>query len=991
MTESLTGLTAAELATRIHRREVSAVEVARAHLDRIAEVDGAVHAFLHVAEEAALASATLVDERLAAGRPPASPLAGVPLALKDVFTTVDMPTTAGSKILEGWRPPYDATVTARLRAAGITILGKTNMDEFAMGSSTEHSAYGATRNPWDTERIPGGSGGGSAAALAAFEAPLAIGTDTGGSIRQPAAMTGTVGVKPTYGGVSRYGLIACASSLDQGGPCARTVLDAALLHEVIAGHDPLDSTSIDAPVPGVVDAARLGAGGDLSGVRVGVVRELGGEGYQPGVQASCDAALRQLEKLGAELVEVSCPHFEYGLAAYYLILPSEVSSNLARFDAMRYGLRIEPRSCWGRERRGGDGRDPGGRVRAGGQATDHPRHLRAVLRLLRRLLRAGAEGAHAHRAGLRRGLRAGRRAGLADRADHGVPDRGEGRRPAGHVPQRHRLDPDQPGRHRRALGSVRAGRRRAPGRAADHGPGAGRGRDVPGRRGLRGRPGRRGRRPADPPCPLAAPIECQRWSVLMTAPTLVDYDEVVERFDPTLGLEVHVELNTDTKMFCGCPTTFGAEPNTQVCPVCLGLPGSLPVVNRTAVESAIRIGLALNCTITPWGRFARKNYFYPDMPKNFQTSQYDEPIAVDGHLDLELADGTTVRVGIERAHMEEDTGKSLHVGGATGRIHGAEYSLLDYNRAGVPLIEIVTKTIPGTGARAPEVARAYVTALRDLLRALDVSDVRMEQGSMRCDVNLSLAPRGSGELGTRTETKNVNSLRSVERAVRHEMMRQAGVLLAGDRIVQETRHFEEVSGSTRAGRRKETSEDYRYFPEPDLVPIAPPAEWVRGAARHAARAALAAAAADRRRVVADRRGAARPGQRRCAGADRGHGGRRRAGRRRPVLVGVLPGPAGQHPRRRAGRAADHPGPAGPGDRAGRGRGAEQQAGPPGRRRGAGRRGRPGRGGRGPRAGRGVRRRAPCWPRSTRRWPPSPTWPRRSAAARWRRPARSSAR
>jgi aspartyl-tRNA(Asn)/glutamyl-tRNA(Gln) amidotransferase subunit A len=341
VSESLTRLTASELAEKIHSREVSAVEVARAHLDRIAEVDGAVHAFLHVAADAALDSAALVDDSLAAGSPPASPLAGVPLALKDVFTTVDMPTTAGSKILEGWRPPYDATLTSRLRAAGITILGKTNMDEFAMGSSTEHSAYGVTRNPWDTERIPGGSGGGSAAALAAFEAPLAIGTDTGGSIRQPAAMTGTVGVKPTYGGVSRYGLIACASSLDQGGPCARTVLDAALLHEVIGGHDPLDSTSIDAPVPEVVAAVRAGASGDLSGVRVGVVRELGGEGYQPGVQASCDAALRQLEKLGAELVEVSCPHFGYGLAAYYLILPSEVSSNLARFDAMRYGLRVE--------------------------------------------------------------------------------------------------------------------------------------------------------------------------------------------------------------------------------------------------------------------------------------------------------------------------------------------------------------------------------------------------------------------------------------------------------------------------------------------------------------------------------------------------------------------------------------------------------------------------------------------------------------------------
>ncbi|MEU7817563.1 Asp-tRNA(Asn)/Glu-tRNA(Gln) amidotransferase subunit GatB [Pseudonocardia sp. NPDC049154] len=312
----------------------------------------------------------------------------------------------------------------------------------------------------------------------------------------------------------------------------------------------------------------------------------------------------------------------------------------------------------------------------------------------------------------------------------------------------------------------------------------------------------------------------------MTAPTLVDYADVVAQYEPTLGLEVHVELSTSTKMFCGCPTDFGAEPNTQVCPTCLGLPGSLPVVNRAAVEAAIRIGLALNCSIAPWGRFARKNYFYPDMPKNFQTSQYDEPIAVDGWMDVTLEDGEVVRVGIERAHMEEDTGKSLHVGGAAGRIHGAEYSLLDYNRAGVPLIEIVTKMIPGTGERAPEVARAYVTQLRDLIKSLGVSDVRMDQGSMRCDVNLSLSPAGSGVLGTRTETKNVNSLRSVERAVRHEMQRQAGVLDGGGAIVQETRHFEEQSGTTRPGRRKETSEDYRYFPEPDLVPIAPSAEWV---------------------------------------------------------------------------------------------------------------------------------------------------------------------
>ncbi len=325
-------LEASELAKRIADRDVSAVEVAQAHLDRIAALDTAYHAFLHVDVDGALAQAKRVDAGEVEG-----PLAGVPLALKDVIVTRGVPTTAGSRILEGWLPPYDATIVERMRDAGIVVLGKTNMDEFAMGSSTEHSGYGAAHNPWDLDRTPGGSGGGSAAAVAGFLAPLGIGTDTGGSIRQPAAVTGTVGIKPTYGGVSRYGLIAFSSSLDQAGPCARTVLDAALLHEVIAGHDSRDSTSIDAPAPPVVDAAR---DGDVSGMRIGVVKEFAGDGYQSGVTARFDEAVATLAGLGAEVIEVSCPHFDYALAAYYLIAPSEASSNLARYDAMRYGLRV---------------------------------------------------------------------------------------------------------------------------------------------------------------------------------------------------------------------------------------------------------------------------------------------------------------------------------------------------------------------------------------------------------------------------------------------------------------------------------------------------------------------------------------------------------------------------------------------------------------------------------------------------------------------------
>ena len=321
---------------------------------------------------------------------------------------------------------------------------------------------------------------------------------------------------------------------------------------------------------------------------------------------------------------------------------------------------------------------------------------------------------------------------------------------------------------------------------------------------------------------------------------ILDYDDVLARWEPVLGLEVHVELNTASKMFCGCSTAPGAAPNTHTCPVCLGLPGSLPVMNGRAVESAMRIGLALNCSVASWCRFARKNYFYPDMPKDFQTSQYDEPICFDGWVDLDL-DGHTYRIEIERVHMEEDAGKLTHVGGGTGRIHGADHSLVDYNRAGVPLMEIVTRPIRGLGAKAPEVAKAYLEHLRELMRALGVSEARMEQGNLRCDANISLMPIGAEVLGTRTETKNVNSLKSAEGALRYEIRRQGAVLAAGARVVQETRHWHEDGGYTSPGRSKEQAEDYRYFPEPDLVPVAPSPEWVEEL-----RASLPEPPADRR-------------------------------------------------------------------------------------------------------------------------------------------------
>ena len=827
----------------------------------------------------------------------------MPIAVKDVLATRGLPTTCGSRILEGWVPPYDATVVARLRAAGLPILGKTNMDEFAMGSSTEHSAYGPTHNPWDLDRIPGGSGGGSAAAVAAFEAPLAIGTDTGGSIRQPGAVTGTVGVKPTYGGVSRYGLVALANSLDQAGPVTRTVLDAALLHEVIGGHDPLDSTCIDQPLPDLVGAARRGADGDLTGVRIGVVTELGGEGYQAGVLARFHESVELLAKAGAEVVEVSCPHFVHALATYYLILPAEASSNLARFDAMRYGLRVTP-----------DG-DPSAEdvMRATREAGFGDEVKRRII-LGTYALSSGYYDAYYGQAQKVRTLIARDFEAAFEQADVLVSPTA----PTTAFKLGEKLDdplamylndlatiPANLAGRPRDLGAQRAGRRGRPARRRpDPGAGDGRRPRVPRRRGARGRAaapvGRPAARPgADPP--VGEPVATTGGAADDRRPAVLRRRaRAVRPGARARGPRRAEHRDEDVLRLPDGVRRRAQHPDLPDLPGPAGLDAGGQREGRR-VRDPDRAGAEL-----------RDRGVVPVRP---------EELLLPGHAE-ELPDlasttsrsrsratwtsrstGTTYRVEIERAHMEEDTGKSLHVGGSTGRIHGADYSLVDYNRAGIPLIEIVTKPVLGTGEKAPEVARAYVAQLRELLLGLGVSDVRMEQGSLRCDVNLSLAPKDAGRLGTRTETKNVNSLRSVERAVRYEIRRHAAILAGGGSILQETRHWHEDTGVTTSGREKSDAEDYRYFPEPDLVPVAPSREWVEELRGDAARAAAREAGPAAGGVGLLRPGDARHRRRRRARPGRGDRSRPARPRRPPASGGSASSPGAptsrDRPRRRS--------------------------------------------------------------------------------------------
>ena len=819
--------TAAEIADALAAGETTSVEVTQAHLDRIAEVDGAVHAFLQVDAEGALRDAAAADERRAAGSP-ASALDGVPIAVKDVLATRGLPTTCGSRILEGWVPPYDATVVARLRAAGLPILGKTNMDEFAMGSSTEHSAYGPTHNPWDLSRIPGGSGGGSAAAVAAYEAPLAIGTDTGGSIRQPGAVTGTVGVKPTYGGVSRYGLVALANSLDQAGPVTRTVLDAALLHEIIGGHDPLDSTSIEQPMPALVDAARRGADGDLTGVRIGVVTELGGEGYQAGVLARFRESVELMTKAGAEVVEVSCPHFVHALATYYLILPAEASSNLARFDAMRYGLRVTPDGDPSAEdvmratREAGFGDEVKRRIILGTYALSSGYYdayygqAQKVRTLIARDFDAAFEQADvlvsptAPTTAFKLGEKvddplamylndlATIPANLSGVPGISVPSglADEDGLPAGVQILAPALQDDRVYRVGAALEALLArewgGRLldQAPAlvstRRATGGPADDRRADVVRRRARAVRPGPRPRGPRR--------AEHRDQDVLRLPDRVrrrAQHPDLPDLPGPA-GLDAGGEREGGG---VGDPDRARAQlRDRRVVPVRpeeLLLPGHAEELPDQPVRRADRVrGLH--------GRRGRRR----DLPGRDRARPHG-----GGHR----------QVAPRRRQHRPDPRRRLLPGRLQPGRHPADR---DRHQAGARHRREGARGRPGVRRAA---ARAAPRPRRE--RRTDGAGLAALRREPLARPE-ALVGRARAKLGTRTETKNVNSLRSVERAARYEMRRHAAILAGGGSILQETRHWHEDTGVTTSGREKSDAEDYRYFPEPDLVPMAPSREWV---------------------------------------------------------------------------------------------------------------------------------------------------------------------
>jgi aspartyl-tRNA(Asn)/glutamyl-tRNA(Gln) amidotransferase subunit B len=752
---ALTDLTAAQAVAGVRAGDVDPGELFAAYRERSAADE--LNAYVWVAGDA---PAPALDGD--------APLAGLPLAVKDLFCTEGAPSQSGSKVLEDYRPPYTATVVRRLYDAGASLLGKTNMDEFAMGSSNENSAYGPVLNPWDRTRVPGGSSGGSAAAVAAGLAPWALGTDTGGSIRQPAALCGIVGLKPTYGTVSRYGMIAFASSLDQAGPLTRDVTDAALLFRHMVGHDGCDATSLQHPEEIVLPTRT-----DLRGVRLGVPEELSGEGIEPGVLANFHATLDRARELGATVEPMRLPHAPHALSAYYVLAPAECSSNLARYDGVRFGLRS-----------GGD-QDLVGMYTGPATTASAPRSSGGIMLgtyalssgLLRRVLRARAEVRTKISEDFPRGVRAASTSSS---------------------PRRRRRSPSSSGRR-----PATAGRCTSTTYCT-----------VP--MSLAGIPAisipsglvdglRVGFQLAGPAFSenriLDAAVRARGSPSGSTEPG----PRMSTEYEPVIGLEIHVQLGTRTKMFCSCALSFGEPPNTRTCPVCLGLPGSLPVVNARAVHFALMIGMALGSELAERSIFHRKNYFYPDLPKGYQISQYDEPLCKGGRLG---------DVALTRVHLEEDAAKLSHAS-ATGRIAASDASVVDFNRGGTPLVEIVTEP----EVRSAEHAREWLTLLRETLRQLGVSDVDMSQGSLRCDANVSIRPVGSEAFGTKTELKNMNSFAFLERGVRAEIARQTAIKQGGGEVLQETLHFDPRTESITSLRSKEEAHDYRYFPEPDLVPV----------------------------------------------------------------------------------------------------------------------------------------------------------------------------
>ncbi len=820
---SITQLSATQIRDLLERREVSSVEVTQAYLNRIEAVDRQVAAFLWTDPDYSLRQAHELDERRARGATLGC-LSGVPVAVKDVVCTRGLPTTCASRMLADFRPPYNATVIDKLNASDGVLLGKTNLDEFAMGGSTENSAFAPTRNPWDLQRVPGGSSGGAAACVAAGMAPLSIGTDTGGSIRQPAAYCGVVGLKPTYGRVSRYGLVAFASSLDQIGPLAGSVQDLALLLEAIAGHDPADATSAPIAVPPYSRSVQQ----PLAGLKLGLAEQHYGDGLDSEVAALTESAIDVYRQLGAEIRSVSLDHSRYAIAAYYIIAPSEASSNLARYDGVHYGYRTDEASMmqeWENERRrlmaAGD--------EAGLEALESP-----LVRMYRRTRAEGFGtevkrrimlGTYALSAGyydayylkalkVRRLIRED-----YDRAFEHVdfilgpvtpspafPLRRNGGRSvvtlfAGPVHgQRESRGHSQPGDALRFYGQWASRGPPGPGAATAGGTVVAGRRNVPARNRL-------------------APAEtCSA----MTDPS----------YELIIGLEVHVQLATDSKLFCRCSTQFGAAPNTQTCPVCTGAPGSLPVMNERAFRLALVTAVALNCEIPEFTKWDRKQYYYPDLPKGYQISQFDLPMSRNGWLEISDSQDRfpTKRVGIIRAHLEEDAGKSMH-----DEVAGRADSRIDLNRTGTPLLEIVSEP----DMRSPLEAKAYLTELKLLLSYLGVSDCNMQEGSLRVDANVNLKiPTDDEWVPTPiVEVKNMNSFRAVERALAYEAERQIAVWQEthqrlGD-VPKQTRGWDDQTLVTKPQRSKEESSDYRYFPDPDLTPVV-----VTASQREAARASL---------------------------------------------------------------------------------------------------------------------------------------------------------